>query len=155
MADCKTTVEVTQPTTTQAEVVLPLQTVSVTQPVVHLVEPAPVAADVEVTQPTTHNVTIGPIGAGAGSSLVPRICQPLLGDIDGVNTVFTTPPTVYFRHETYVREEVHLRGLKRMEGVGCDYVASESGGAGTGYDTITFAKAPKPGDTLSMTYYLA
>jgi hypothetical protein len=75
-----------------------------------------------------------------------------IGVINGVNTVFTTPDD--FIHDGVTDEAVYLRGQRRLEGVGNDYVASESGGAGTGFDTITFAKAPRPGDNILVDYYV-
>ena len=78
--------------------------------------------------------------------------QMLLGDVDGVNTVFTT--TRKFLHGGDFDELVYLRGQRRLNG-GCDYVASESGGVGTGYDTITFLRAPKTDDNLVVDYFPA
>jgi hypothetical protein len=79
--------------------------------------------------------------------------QGLLGTIDGVNTVFSTAKN--FLHTASFQEAVYLRGLRRCEGVGADYVASESGGPGTGFDTITFANPPRVGDTIIIDYYQA
>ena len=70
-----------------------------------------------------------------------------------MNTVFTTPTD--FLHDGVSNEMVYLRGKRCLEGVGNDYVASESGGLGTGYDTITFASAPLPGDAILVDYYPA
>ncbi len=79
--------------------------------------------------------------------------QSLLGTIDGVNTVFSTPRN--FLRTADFEEAVYLRGLRRCEGPGADYVASESGGPGTGYDTITFLNPPRVGDTIIIDYYPA
>ena len=78
--------------------------------------------------------------------------QALIGDLDGTNTVFSTPRL--FLHTANYRESVYLRGLRRLDG-GNDYVATESGGPGTGYDTIVFLKAPRPGDNLLIDYFPA
>lgn len=75
------------------------------------------------------------------------------GTVNGINTVFTTPED--FVHDGTQDEQVYLRGLRRCEGAGNDYVASESGGVGTGYDTITFATAPKTGDLILIDYHVA
>jgi hypothetical protein len=75
----------------------------------------------------------------------------LLGSVDGVNTVFTTPDK--FTHDGVSDEMVYLRGLRLRSGAGNDYTVSESGGAGTGYDTITFASAPRSGDNLFIDYF--
>lgn len=80
-----------------------------------------------------------------------KVLQPVAGTVNGMNTVFTVAET--FIHDGSTDEAVYLRGLARDEGVGKDYVASESGGIGTGYDTITFTQAPRPGDVILITYY--
>lgn len=77
----------------------------------------------------------------------------LLGATDGVNTVFTTPD--YFLHDGTSNEMLYLRGVRLKEGVGNDYLVSESGGVGAGYDTITFDRAPRSGDTILIDYYIA
>jgi len=77
--------------------------------------------------------------------------QALLGVKDGTNTVFSTPRP-FVRGGEY-SESVFLRGLRRVEGVGCDYIAMESGGAGTGFDTVVFTTAPKTNDNLFIDYY--
>lgn len=79
--------------------------------------------------------------------------QGLLGAVDGVNTVFTTARP--FLRTGDFREAVYLRGLRYSEGVGCDYVAVESGGVGTGYDTIVFSRPPRADDNLLIDYYPA
>lgn len=77
----------------------------------------------------------------------------LSGAVDGTNTVFTTPD--YFLHDGVSNEMLYLRGVRLKEGVGSDYLASESGGVGAGYDTITFDRAPRSGDTILIDYYIA
>jgi len=79
--------------------------------------------------------------------------QPLSGDIDGTNRVFTT--LRLFLHTTDFKEAVYLRGVRRLEGLSADYVAAESGGPGSGYDTIVFTLAPRVGDILQIDYYPA
>lgn len=75
------------------------------------------------------------------------------GLINGVNTVYTTAADFVSGSET-----VYFNGLRQTEGVGCDYVRSESGGVGTGFDTITLAVAPrsrsggKPDDKIRIDY---
>jgi hypothetical protein len=75
--------------------------------------------------------------------------QALLGPINGVNTVFTT--AAKFRHDGTKNEHVFYNGVKLQEGVGCDYVASESVPT-TGYDTITLAFVPLSGDQLTIDF---
>lgn len=75
------------------------------------------------------------------------------GLINGVNVVFTTSSSFVPGSES-----VYFNGVLQFEGVGDDYVRSESGGPGTGYDTITLAVAPRsrPGpksdDRVSIDY---
>ena len=79
--------------------------------------------------------------------------EALTGLDNSTNTVFTTVADFIAGSEA-----VYFNGVRQTEGVGCDYVRSESGGAGTGYDTITFAVAPrsrpgaKPDDSITIDY---
>jgi len=125
--------------------------IAVNQPVQRTVQVNQTVVTISVVSATNKIIQVNTCPQPVG--LLPRIRQPLIGTIDGANTVFSTAEL--FCHEAYIRESVYLRGLFRAEGTGCDYVASESGGAGAGYDTITFTRPPKPGDILSITYYLA
>jgi hypothetical protein len=96
------------------------------------------------------NVTITAFGSGG---LLLRTNVTPTGTINGVNTVFSTPTD--FVHNGVNNEMVYLRGKRVKGGVGNDYVASESGGIGTGYDRITFSVAPKVGDNILIDYYPA
>lgn len=88
---------------------------------------------------------------GSGPANEARIREPLNGVINGVNTVFTS--TQYIDRTVAGKEEYVLyNGQFFVEGSGNDYVISESGGVGTGYDTITFAFAPRSGDVLEIIY---
>jgi len=75
------------------------------------------------------------------------------GLINDANTSFTTAADFINGSES-----VYFNGVRQTEGVGSDYVRSESGGVGTGYDTITFAVAPrsrpgaKPDDSITIDY---
>lgn len=93
------------------------------------------------------------VAEGVTVSQTPRVGVVPLGVINGTNKVFSLAED--FEHDGLNKEAVYLRGLRRSEGVGCDYVASESGGPGTGYDTLTFANAPKVGDTILIDYFLS
>jgi len=79
--------------------------------------------------------------------------EVLTGAINDSNTVFTTASDF-----TPGSEAVYFNGVRQREGAGNDYVRSESGGAGTGYDTITFAVAPRdrpgsrPDDVVTIDY---
>lgn len=74
-------------------------------------------------------------GGGGGTRTYNEI---LTGPINSINTVFTT--VVAFLPGT---EAVYFNGVRQVPSVGNDYTISESGGVGTGYDTITFAVAPR------------
>jgi hypothetical protein len=89
-------------------------------------------------------------GEGAGSAGVAgdRVFAEIPGGtVNGANTVFTT--SGFFVNGS---EAVFYNGVRQRSGVGCDYEISESGGVGTGYDTITFAVAPRSGDNLIVDY---
>jgi len=60
--------------------------------------------------------------------------------------VFTS--AIPFIHDGYVDEVVFYNGQALLEGSGCDYVASESGGVGTGYDTVTLEFTPRAGSNF-------
>jgi hypothetical protein len=79
---------------------------------------------------------------------------PLVGAINGANTVFTTPDD--FEHDpSGASIAVYYNGMRLEGGTGCDYTVSESGGAGTGFDTVTLTFAPKSGDKLLADYIKA
>lgn len=74
----------------------------------------------------------------------------LVGTINGVNTVFVLPGGA----KTNIAADIRplLNGARLNEGVGNDFVASESGGLGTGFDTVTFLLPPKVGDILIVDF---
>ena len=74
-------------------------------------------------------------GAGAGTRTFNEV---LTGAINSINTVFTTAADFVVGTEA-----IFFNGVRQFPGASEDYVPSESGGAGTGYDTITFAVAPR------------
>jgi hypothetical protein len=78
----------------------------------------------------------------------------LIGLINGSNQVFTTP--TYFLHEVGGRSiQVYYNGQRLYDPD--DYVCSESGGVGTGYDTVTLQgpKPPRHDDRLWADYWQA
>jgi len=93
------------------------------------------ASILEVSNGTLSEPTPGVarITTGGGASGI--IIEVLLGTVDGVNKVFTS--SVNFVPN---KEIVWYDGVRMVEGF--DYTRSESGGVGTGYDTITFVVAP-------------
>lgn len=77
----------------------------------------------------------------------------LVGVQDGTNFTYTTPTNFSI---TPFSEVVKRNGLSLLEGASNDYVRSESGGAGTGYDTITFNfDAPLDWEILLIDYLFA
>lgn len=93
---------------------------------------------------------IGPQGPSGVAGYLRTNVVPI-GVVDGVNTVFTTPTK--FRHDGFSNEMVYLRGLRLFEGLDSDYIAVESGGPGTGFNTLIFSSAPFPGDAMLVDYY--
>lgn len=85
-------------------------------------------------------------GGGAGAA---RLFQQALSPT-GDPKVFTVP--LNFRHGGVDTEVLSYNGQRLLEGVGNDYVASESGGAGTGYDTITLEFTPRPLSNFRVDY---
>jgi len=72
--------------------------------------------------------------------------QQLTGAIDGANTVFAS--ALKFVTSGPSQESVYYNGMQLEPGALNDYTTSESGGPTTGYDTVTFAFAPKVGDKV-------
>lgn len=78
----------------------------------------------------------------------------LAGVQDGVNQVFTLPEVAVHNMPNGLQVKVYLNGLLLRPGSTRDYEVSESGGVGTGYDTVTFLNglAPKARDSLWADY---
>lgn len=74
--------------------------------------------------------------------------QPLVATADP--KVFTT--SLPFKHGGVETEIILYNGQRLKEGVGCDYVVSESGGGGSGYDTITLEFEPMPNSNWFIDY---
>lgn len=79
----------------------------------------------------------------------------LLGTVDSVNTNFTVPSGVFIQNSTY-KIIVYLNGVKQS--YLNDYTVSESGGFGTGYDTVIFnippGNIPSPPDLITADYWV-
>jgi hypothetical protein len=75
------------------------------------------------------------------------------GAIDGANVVFTTPD---FFDQDPPDYQIKVMRNGQQQTLGGDYTVSESGGAGTGYDTVTFAVActPKSGEIVLVDYVI-
>lgn len=74
----------------------------------------------------------------------------LLGIKDGVNVTFMTPEP--FVQNSNLNIKVYLNGQRLWGGAGNDYTVSESGGPGTGYDTVILAVPPKNFENLIADY---
>jgi hypothetical protein len=85
--------------------------------------------------------------------------QPLIGVQDGTNRSYFVPPPDKFLTGTQSDGNIFeifvtFNGLKQEENI--DYVISESGGAGTGFDTVSFInKSPKPNTIIRASYVVA
>jgi hypothetical protein len=74
----------------------------------------------------------------------------LLGSINGVNQTFTTPED--FLNNTTHTLSLFYNGQRLFPGAGNDFLLSESGGFGTGWDTVQTTFAPRAGDRLTADY---
>ncbi len=85
---------------------------------------------------------------------LPRTGVVLIGTIDGVNMVFTTPD--FFLNDGTTSILVYYNGVRLELGAGNDYTLSESGGPGTGFDTVTLPFAPvPPKDKITADYFVS
>lgn len=74
--------------------------------------------------------------------------QPLIATLNP--RVFTT--SVNFKHGGVDAEVLMYNGQRLKGGLGNDYVALESGGPGSGYDTISLEFDPRPSSNWSIDY---
>lgn len=89
----------------------------------------------------------------AGATLEPRTEIELIGTKDGSNVVFTTPEKFIVNANLGIKTFWNGRKLARDK----DFTVSESGGVGTGYDTITILWTklkPRTTDELIADYYV-
>lgn len=76
----------------------------------------------------------------------------LSGAVNGVNTTFTVPE--FFRHDPPSFDiAVYFNGQRVLRDD--DFTVSESGGAGTGYDTVETIFVMKTGDKIWADYVAA
>lgn len=92
-------------------------------------------------------LTVGSITVN-GTSLLRYFQQALIGPLNGFNLVFTTSTKFFASGPS--KECLHYNGVVLYQGLADDYTVSESGGVGTGFDTITMAFAPRANDRLSI-----
>ena len=80
----------------------------------------------------------------------------LVGTVDAINTVYQIPSGKFIQNADY-RIIVYKNGVKQV--FLDDYFIAESGGPGTGYDTVIFTVPPTvnplPVDVLTTDYYVS
>lgn len=97
---------------------------------------------------TAYFLSYGLIGGGGGAGT--RHYKQGLSPT-GNPRIFTT--AVKFVHTATESEKLYYNGQLQEHGATEDYTASESGGAGTGYDTITFVRfTPRPTANIRIDY---
>lgn len=80
-----------------------------------------------------------------------RTGQPLNGTVDGANVTFLVPLGDKFTHNLpFLSIQVYFNGVRLT--LLDDYTVVESGGSGTGFDTVVLEVAPRPGDHLLVDY---
>jgi len=80
-----------------------------------------------------------------------RTGQGLIGLKDRVNATFKVPGTEKYVHNLpFLSIQVYFNGVRLV--LLDDYMVIESGGAGTGYDTIVLGVPPRPNDHLTADY---
>ena len=82
-----------------------------------------------------------------------RVGQSLVGAKDGVNVLYTTPGLENFAHNLpFFDISVYYNGhrLKLLD----DYTVVESGGAGTGFDSILLVILPPESDDHLLADYI-
>lgn len=84
-----------------------------------------------------------------------RVNRVLVGAVDGVNVTYATPGLEKFSHNLpFLDISVYLNGVRQK--LLDDYLVAESGGIGTGYDSIVMlGPPPLPGDVLLADYVLS
>ena len=79
----------------------------------------------------------------------------LVGIIDNVNTIFTIPSGTWIQSPPY-KIIVYKNGVKQV--LGDDYFIAESGGPGTGFNTVVLVVPPTtipiPIDIITADYYI-
>ncbi len=74
----------------------------------------------------------------------------LIGVQNNINAIFTT--STKFKHtDPNLKEIIFVNGLRQH--IPEDYFVAESGGLGTGYDTVVFVVPPFPDDILTIDYF--
>lgn len=95
-----------------------------------------------------------------GTGTVPYLFKqkrPLMGTLDGVNRIFTVPFPDKFLDGSFFSNEFHIEITHNghIMKKNYDYTISESGGPGTGYDSIYFKSfTPIPGRSVLESSYV-
>ncbi len=123
-----------------------------------------VCSDIDLLQfNMAHKAFLQGAGIVNGLEVIAAVSNPpyrwvqevdLIGTKNGSNRTFTSPDKFlngFFTDGSYFHIQVKHMGKDLYETI--DYTISESGGPGTGYDTIHIrAFAPKKGDVLKASY---
>lgn len=88
-------------------------------------------------------------GTGTGTGGFDVQDGTLTGTQNGINTTFYT--TTKFKHTSEFKEVIFVNGLRNHTPE--DYFVAESGGLGTGYDTVVFVLAPIAQDVITIDYF--
>lgn len=97
----------------------------------------------------------GPAGIGISTADI-REDEQLVGAINGLNQTYLLPNSEKALYaDPGLKIKVSLNGVRLHEGAANDFTVSESGGVGTGYDTITLVHiAPISGDLVTADYII-
>lgn len=79
-----------------------------------------------------------------------RTAIDLIGTKNQINHVFTTPEKFVHLSGNSIKIKIYRNGQRQF--LHGDYEVSESGGSGTGFDTITFYKPPRFFESLVCDY---
>ena len=95
--------------------------------------------------------------SGGSTGWVPggaRITDDLTAQATGATTIFVLNAGAKAYHSLVsdIQIWVHVNGVRQREGALNDYSVTESGGAGTGFDTITFTYTPDAGDHILVDF---
>ena len=76
----------------------------------------------------------------------------LAGVKNGANTTFTIPGGEKAFHSGNLIIRAFWEGQKLQFGLGNGYTVAESGGPGTGFDTVLLTRAPKVDDNVTVDF---
>jgi len=79
----------------------------------------------------------------------------LVGQKNGVNTIFKLPSFAKFINDNGMKIRVHTNGQRLHEGALDDFTVLESGGPGAGFDTVVLAVAPNSWERITADYMIA